>query len=87
MSAEEVAKAFVQHFYATFDSNADHLGGLFVSISCSRMPMSLHCLLAFARHILMVMAASFAVLVEAALIWFHPHKWLSTYAHISSLVH
>eukprot|EP00984_Skeletonema_dohrnii_P016790 scaffold7514_cov112-Skeletonema_dohrnii-CCMP3373.AAC.3 len=37
MSAEEVANAFVQHFYATFDANADNLGGLFVSNWCSRM--------------------------------------------------
>ena len=32
MSAEEVAKAFVQHYYQAFDSNADSLAGLFVSI-------------------------------------------------------
>jgi hypothetical protein len=31
MSAEEVAKAFVQHFYTTFDSNVQGLGGLYVS--------------------------------------------------------
>jgi len=31
MSAEEVAKAFVQHFYQTFDTNVDALGGLYVS--------------------------------------------------------
>jgi len=31
MSAEEVAKAFVQHFYNTFDADAQQLGGLFVS--------------------------------------------------------
>lgn len=30
MSAEEVAKAFVQHYYQTFDSNVDSLGSLFV---------------------------------------------------------
>ncbi|KAL3758205.1 hypothetical protein ACHAWU_004843 [Discostella pseudostelligera] len=29
MSAEEVAQAFVQHFYQTFDSNVDSLAGLF----------------------------------------------------------
>lgn len=33
MSAEEVAKAFVQHFYQTFDAGVDALGGLFVSQS------------------------------------------------------
>jgi len=32
MSAEEVAKAFVQHFYQTFDAGVDALSGLFVSI-------------------------------------------------------
>jgi hypothetical protein len=31
MSAEEVAKAFVQHFYQTFDTNVDGLAGLYVS--------------------------------------------------------
>ena len=31
MSAEEVAKAFVAHFYQTFDAGADALAGLFVS--------------------------------------------------------
>lgn len=31
MSAEEVAKAFVQHFYQAFDADASALGGLFVS--------------------------------------------------------
>lgn len=30
MSAEEVAKAFVQHYYQTFDNNVDGLAGLFV---------------------------------------------------------
>lgn len=30
MSAEEVASAFVQHFYNTFDSNAEQLSGLYV---------------------------------------------------------
>mmetsp|Transcript_9137 Transcript_9137/g.26106 ORF Transcript_9137/g.26106 Transcript_9137/m.26106 type:complete len:124 (+) Transcript_9137:116-487(+) len=29
MSAEEVAKAFVGHFYQSFDSNVDALAGLF----------------------------------------------------------
>jgi hypothetical protein len=33
MSAEEVANAFVQHFYQTFDNGVDGLAGLFVSIS------------------------------------------------------
>lgn len=32
MSAEEVAQAFVQHFYQAFDSNVDSLAGLFVSL-------------------------------------------------------
>jgi hypothetical protein len=31
MSSEEVAKAFVQHFYQTFDADAQNLVGLFVS--------------------------------------------------------
>jgi hypothetical protein len=31
MSAEEIATAFVQHFYQTFDSGVDALAGLFVS--------------------------------------------------------
>mmetsp|Transcript_13070 Transcript_13070/g.19072 ORF Transcript_13070/g.19072 Transcript_13070/m.19072 type:complete len:122 (-) Transcript_13070:273-638(-) len=29
MSAEEVAKAFVEHFYKTFDSNVEALAGLY----------------------------------------------------------
>ena len=33
MSAEEVATAFVQHYYQAFDSGADALAGLYVSIS------------------------------------------------------
>ncbi|KAL3805180.1 hypothetical protein ACHAW5_005292 [Stephanodiscus triporus] len=33
MSAEEIATAFVQHFYQTFDNGVDSLGGLFVSNS------------------------------------------------------
>jgi hypothetical protein len=32
MSAEEVAKAFVQHYYQTFDANVDGLAGLFVRL-------------------------------------------------------
>ena len=31
MSAEEVGKAFVTHFYSTFDTNAAGLAGLYVS--------------------------------------------------------
>ena len=31
MSAEEVAKAFVQHFYQTMDAGVDALSGLYVS--------------------------------------------------------
>lgn len=31
MSADEVAKAFVQHFYQTFDANPEGLAGLYVS--------------------------------------------------------
>jgi hypothetical protein len=31
MSADEVAKAFVQHFYQAFDSNVDSLASLYVS--------------------------------------------------------
>lgn len=34
MSAEEVANAFVQHYYSTFDSNVDNLASLFVSFVC-----------------------------------------------------
>ena len=33
MSAEEVAKAFVAHFYQTFDANAAALAGLYVSFN------------------------------------------------------
>lgn len=32
MSAEEVAKAFVQHFYQAFDADATSLAGLYVSL-------------------------------------------------------
>ena len=31
MSAEEVAKAFAQHYYTTFDSNVQGLSSMFVS--------------------------------------------------------
>jgi hypothetical protein len=31
MSAEEVAKAFVAHFYQAFDTGVDGLAGLYVS--------------------------------------------------------
>ena len=31
MSAEEVAKAFIQHFYQGFDANVESLASLFVS--------------------------------------------------------
>ena len=34
MSAEEVAKAFVQHFYTTFDSNVEGLASLYVRFDC-----------------------------------------------------
>ncbi|RLN97510.1 hypothetical protein BBJ28_00015134 [Nothophytophthora sp. Chile5] len=33
MSAEEVAKAFVQHYYTTFDTNRAGLGSLYVRAS------------------------------------------------------
>lgn len=36
MSAEEVANAFVQHFFTTFDNGVDNLAGLFVSLLCGR---------------------------------------------------
>jgi hypothetical protein len=32
MSADEVAKAFVTHFYQTIDTNLDSLAGLYVSL-------------------------------------------------------
>jgi hypothetical protein len=32
MSAEEIAQAFVGHFYNSFDTNVDSLASLFVSI-------------------------------------------------------
>lgn len=32
MSAEEVAKAFLQYFYTTFDSNVEGLASLYVSV-------------------------------------------------------
>jgi hypothetical protein len=37
MSAEEVANAFVSHYYNTFDSNPDQLMGLFVRGPISTM--------------------------------------------------
>jgi len=33
MSADEIAKAFIQHFYATLDSNPDSLGSLYQASS------------------------------------------------------
>jgi hypothetical protein len=41
MSAEEVAKAFVQHYYQTFDANVDGLAGLFVRLFLERNGLSL----------------------------------------------
>ncbi len=38
MSAEEVAKAFLQYFYSTFDSNVEGLASLYVSVFCSKLP-------------------------------------------------
>ena len=33
MSAEEVAKAFVQHFYQAFDTDVNSVAGLYVSLA------------------------------------------------------
>ena len=37
MSAEDVAKAFVQHFYNSFDTNVEGLAGLYVSVDVPYM--------------------------------------------------
>jgi hypothetical protein len=37
MSAEQIANAFVQHYYQTFDGNAQNLAPLFVSRQYHRM--------------------------------------------------
>jgi len=37
MSAEEVATAFVKHFYEAFDSNVDGLTSLYVSHTVIRL--------------------------------------------------
>jgi hypothetical protein len=42
MSAQEVAASFIQHYYNTFDTNPEQLGGLYVSLL---LPTSFHCLL------------------------------------------
>lgn len=47
MSAEEVAKAFVQHFYQTFDTNVSALSGLYVSYHQFKRPTIPTCTLAF----------------------------------------
>eukprot|EP00980_Cylindrotheca_fusiformis_P013279 scaffold3375_cov153-Cylindrotheca_fusiformis.AAC.4 len=39
MSAEEVAKAFTQHYYQAVDTNVESLAGLFVSFR-NRSPVS-----------------------------------------------
>lgn len=46
MSVQEVAKAFVQHFYATFANGAQQLLGLYVS----------HCLFVFVGGLLRFIA-------------------------------
>lgn len=57
MSAEEVAQAFVQHYYNTFDSNnAEQLSGLFVS-------SAVHTLLLFGLALLCCVALLAAVLL------------------------
>jgi hypothetical protein len=38
MSAEDVAKAFVQHYYTTFDTNRAALANLYVRLSLSARP-------------------------------------------------
>jgi hypothetical protein len=42
MSAEEVANAFVNHYYNTFDSNPDQLMGLFVRYPALTLSVYLH---------------------------------------------
>jgi hypothetical protein len=37
MSAEEIANAFITHYYTTLDSNPSQLAGLYVSLTyCDR---------------------------------------------------
>lgn len=41
MSAEEVAKAFVQHYYTTFDTNRAALANLYVRLAlCYELSVS-----------------------------------------------
>ena len=46
MSAEEVAAAFVNHYYTTFDTNPANLAGLYVS-HVNLLLISLELLLSF----------------------------------------
>ena len=50
MSAEEVAKAFVQHFYNAFDTNVDSLSGLYVSLDVAYEMKSHSQVWSFPRH-------------------------------------
>ena len=72
MSAEEVAKAFVQHFYQTFDAGVDALGGLFVShsffIVCRFLWSKLvYCVYAFNN---LLVCVGVLELVETDISWF-----------------
>jgi hypothetical protein len=49
MSAEEVANAFVQHFYNAVDANVEQLGSLYVSHTVTRGRFLLHCLYGLPR--------------------------------------
>ena len=44
MSAEEIANAFITHYYTTLDSNPSQLAGLYVSLTyCDRQTKSCFC--------------------------------------------
>lgn len=78
MSAEEVAQAFVQHFYTSFDSNVDSLAGLFVSIPCVRSQcFSSLCIAAcspfFDASSWPSCGYIFCYQRRGSLIWFRPH--------------
>lgn len=44
MSAEDVAKAFVQHYYTTFDTNRAGLASLYVRLMSPNPPRRAQCM-------------------------------------------
>lgn len=54
MSGEDIAKAFVQHYYQTRDSNVDALANLFVSNSKTTKANKCVCVRALVSMLLLI---------------------------------